>query len=175
MWLLIVWHPASRCQGCGAFLLCSDIFRQCFAGVFDVAGGRGSLSFALQVQHGVTCTVVDPRPPKPTKEQLRFLRQLQGPAACLQDLPMQPGQGPGQRELPEHIQAAFDEDFWSGPHARRLHAASLIVGLHPDQASTPGCMPDSVPGLGDGITSSACPHWNAWQCVMLASGRGDLH
>ena len=116
---------------------------RCCAGVVDVAGGRGSLSFALQVQHGVTCTVVDPRLPKPTKEQLRYLQRPPGRAACPPDLAMQPILGQGWadrgRDLPEHIQAAFDEPFWSGPHAGRLKEASLIVGLHPDQASHPNC------------------------------------
>ena len=199
------------------------------AGVVDVAGGRGSLSFALQTVHGVNCTVVDPRPPKPTKEQLRFLqqplssiacssdtgmfsapRQSGGPvessiacpesmanaprqrtgraeasAACLDDahdaseqswsrsegassarcpqdmlgalgqslgtfmatssaassrnapraLGQSLGRAVGRACLPEHIQAAFDEELWTGPHAEELHASSVITGLHPDQAT----------------------------------------
>lgn len=125
---------------CSRTSLCCVDMRSACAGVVDVAGGRGSLSFALRVQHGVTCTVIDPRPPKPTKEHLRFLQRSSGSDACPIDLSGQPRQGRGRADgrgdLPEHIQAAFDEDFWSGAHAQRLHAASLVVGLHPDQAST---------------------------------------
>ena len=40
----------------------------------------------------------------------------------------QAGQG-----LSEHIQAAFNEELWSGQHAESLHEASLVIGLHPDQ------------------------------------------
>lgn len=175
------------------------------AGVVDVAGGRGSLSFALQTMHGVDCTIVDLRPPKPTKEQLRFLqlplcsiacsldtcsapRQgggwAAGSSACPQSMVNAPGQRTGRAEasaaclddmhdapeqsksddassalcrqralnslgqslgravgracLPEHIQAAFDEELWTGHHAGKLHASSVIIGLHPDQAS---CFP----------------------------------
>jgi len=176
------------------------------AGVVDVAGGRGSLSFALQTKHGVNCTVVDPRPPKPTKEQLRFLQRPHCGIACSSDTCGAPGQSgslaagstacpesmanaPGQRTgrakisaaclddthdapeqnwrksdgasntlcqhraldalgqspgravgracLPEHIQAAFDKELWAGHHADKLHASSVIIGLHPDQASFP--------------------------------------
>ena len=194
--------------------------------MLDVAGGRGSLSFALQSLHGVTCTVVDPRPPKPTKQQLRYLQQHRkllrsdtvasdaaevcqrvgrstaSPAGSVageaereltqasegapatradatedsaeparssasladaaEDAPgpfaapdealtvlagaaeqaagpprlsvgAQTGQG-----LSEHIQAAFNEELWSGQHAESLNEASLIIGLHPDQVR---CLP----------------------------------
>ena len=194
--------------------------------MLDVAGGRGSLSFALQSLHGVTCTVIDPRPPKPTKQQLRFLRQprkllrsdtvasdaakacqrvgrpsaspadsvageaereltqaSEGAPATRAD-PTEDGEGPAQflasladaaddapgpfaapdealavragaaehaagpteasvgaqsgHGLSEHIQAAFNEELWSGQHAEGLNDASLIIGLHPDQVR---CLP----------------------------------
>ncbi len=36
--------------------------------------------------------------------------------------------------LPDHIEAEFNEELWDGGHAARLQAASLVIGLHPDQA-----------------------------------------
>ena len=39
-----------------------------------------------------------------------------------------------QGTLPDHIEAEFNEELWNGEHAPRLQAASLVVGLHPDQA-----------------------------------------
>ena len=89
----------------------------------------------------------DCRPPKPTKEQMRY---LQGRSCALSQ--PQSHQGPWHQEtdqsqasqdanaraaktLPDHIQAAFNEVLWDGPHAERLQAASLIVGLHPDQVT----------------------------------------
>ena len=163
------------------------MWRRCCAGVVDVAGGRGSLAFALHAQHGVTCTVVDPRPPKPTKEQLRYLQRPLGQAACPLDLPKQPTNGQawagGKRDLPEHIQAAFDERLWNGPHAQRLHAASLIVGLHPDQASHPCCTPGRMlhmKGLGGASPRSnhSCDAWQgvrAFQKVPRRSVRPSHH
>lgn len=88
------------------------------------------------------------RPPKPTKEQMRYLqgrpralsqpqsyqsswRQNSGQAQAAQD-----ANATAAKALPDHIQAAFDAALWDGPHAERLQAASLVVGLHPDQVMT---------------------------------------
>ncbi|KAK9908082.1 hypothetical protein WJX75_002561 [Coccomyxa subellipsoidea] len=40
-----------------------------------------------------------------------------------------------QGTLPDHIEAEFNKELWNGEHAPRLQAASLVVGLHPDQAT----------------------------------------
>lgn len=47
-----------------------------FAGVLDIAGGSGALSFCLQTVHGVRCTTIDPRPAKLSKQQRRHMAQL---------------------------------------------------------------------------------------------------
>ena len=89
----------------------------------------------------------DCRPPKPTKEQARYLQgrscalsqpqshqssrhQETGQLAAAQD-----SHAKAAKALPDHIQAAFDEALWDGPHAGKLQAASLIVGLHPDEVA----------------------------------------
>ena len=36
--------------------------------------------------------------------------------------------------LPDHIEAEFNEELWHGEHAPRLQRASIVIGLHPDQA-----------------------------------------
>ena len=50
------------------------------AGVLDIAGGSGSLSFCLQTVHGVRCTTIDPRPAKLSKEAHRHLARLRAQA-----------------------------------------------------------------------------------------------
>ncbi len=194
--------------------------------MLDVAGGRGSLSFALQSLHGVSCTIIDPRPPKPTKEQLRFLRQPRkllhsdtaasgatvtiqrvgrssaspaasvagqaasrasggfpatrtdatedsagsaqfspSPADATEEEPRScaapdvafanlafaaelaagptevSGRAKSWHGLSEHIQAAFDEELWSGHYAESLNKSSLVIGLHPDQVR---CQPSAM-------------------------------
>jgi ubiquinone/menaquinone biosynthesis C-methylase UbiE len=41
------------------------------SGVFDIAGGRGNVSFELLVRNGIPSTLVDPRPQKLEKLQHR--------------------------------------------------------------------------------------------------------
>ncbi|KAG1678732.1 hypothetical protein FOA52_012771 [Chlamydomonas sp. UWO 241] len=45
------------------------------SGVLDVAGGRGALTFELVAVHGVRVTLVEPRPFKLDKSQIRWLRE----------------------------------------------------------------------------------------------------
>ena len=61
------------------------------AGVVDVAGGRGELSFELCQVRGIPCTVVDPRLPgcwRLSNRQQRFVRQAEKEGRAL----MQPAQ-----------------------------------------------------------------------------------
>ena len=87
------------------------------------------------------------RPPKPTKEQMRYLQGRSCALSQRQSHQSSRHQTTGQpqaaqyvsaeatKALPDHIQAAFSEALWDGPHAEKLQAASLIVGLHPDQVT----------------------------------------
>jgi hypothetical protein len=113
------------------------------SGVLDVAGGLGRLSFILQVEYvrsprsdirphrltlthvpqlvqKVKVTLIDPRKYKLTKKQ----------ATELKDHKM---------ELFDQIQDYFDENLYehSEEHAAMLQNSSLVVGLHPDQATEP--------------------------------------
>ena len=44
------------------------------------------------------------------------------------------GEGSLEGTLPDHIEAEFNEELWRGKHAPRLQRASIVIGLHPDQA-----------------------------------------
>ena len=44
-----------------------------------------------------------------------------------------------ETKVPGHITAHFNEQLWQGEHAAHLQAASIYVGLHPDQARCPTC------------------------------------
>ena len=99
-------------------------------GVLDVAGGQGQLSFELS-KRDYPCTIVDPRRLVEgsgwDKRRARYL-SLRGRIAA--EL--------GSRSQPTvaHLQTCFDAAFPSAPETRGAWlSASLIVGLHPDQAS----------------------------------------
>eukprot|EP00042_Codosiga_hollandica_P050976 m.619176 g.619176 ORF g.619176 m.619176 type:complete len:135 (+) comp58196_c0_seq4:702-1106(+) len=69
------------------------------SGVYDVAGGRGAVSFELHTKRGIHCTLIDPRERKLDKFQHRHLR-AHGGVLCPQlqrlfdpDLFIDPDQG----------------------------------------------------------------------------------
>uniref|UniRef100_A0A7S1I7R7 C3H1-type domain-containing protein n=1 Tax=Eutreptiella gymnastica TaxID=73025 RepID=A0A7S1I7R7_9EUGL len=125
-------------------------------GVLDVAGAGGDLSFQLRVRHGVHCTVVDPRDPqKLTRDQARqlkeeaqrpyihprrkeFLRpepppritEFFGPALLCGASSVPPGH------------RGYCSSQWGAPPANTeaalaLLGCSVVVGMHPDQATEP--------------------------------------
>ncbi|KAI8471675.1 MAG: hypothetical protein J3K34DRAFT_520358 [Monoraphidium minutum] len=65
------------------------------AGVLDVAGGRGAVTFELVVTHGVKCTLVEPRPFKLSKLQHKTLKGLGVAAQVVREAPP-PGEGGGE-------------------------------------------------------------------------------
>lgn len=81
------------------------------SGVLDVAGGNGKLSAALQKLGVRSCTIVDPKPLIASHEGavLVLAEALQGDGSALTD------------------------DLY--PHAQRIRNCSIIVGLHPDEAT----------------------------------------
>jgi len=100
-------------------------------GVLDVAGGRGELAFELTLGFGIPVTVVDPRPLKLSRPQFKRLKKvgLDGEAAkvWLHD------------RIP-NFQALLNEEFLENDEQRRrLETATVIVGLHPDEATGAIC------------------------------------
>ena len=106
----------------GLELLSSD------GGVLDVAGGQGQLSFQLS-KRDLPCCVVDPRPLgggtwEDRRAAYMAMRQKLSDA--------------GARPLPvvQHAQRLFNEDFLTHHDSAQLwQRASIIVGLHPDEAT----------------------------------------
>ena len=45
--------------------------------MLDVAGGRGDMSFELNVLRKVKCMTIDPRPPKLSKRQRKWMKKNQ--------------------------------------------------------------------------------------------------
>ena len=86
--------------------------------VLDIAGGRGDLSFELSVKHGVKCIIVDPRPQKFRKWQLKILKKNP------------------ELQAPQHIQDLFDDNLLQR-HDVDPDQVKLVVGLHPDEATEP--------------------------------------
>lgn len=101
-------------------------------GVLDVAGGRGEIAFELTLEHNVPVTVVDPRPRKLSRQQYKRLRAdvgVDGEEA--------------RRWLDAKVvsyQTYFDESFLEDPERGQVAAeASVVVGLHPDEATGAIC------------------------------------
>ncbi|KAL6757797.1 hypothetical protein V8C86DRAFT_2613633, partial [Haematococcus lacustris] len=91
------------------------------SGVLDVAGGRGALSFQLQVRHGVKVTLVEPRPLKLSRQQHRLLEQLQVSI------------GPAPTSYPA---ASVPTPAHKAGRADALDAAPSTVGLATDRDNT---------------------------------------
>lgn len=120
------------------------------SGVLDVAGGRGEVAFILHTVKGIPTTLIDPRPQKLSKKQHAQLQALaagdpaQGRPSVyvtrqdgvvmarrsLEDGRLFPGL------LPDQILMEFGPDLWHGStHGPMLQQCSLVIGLHPDQAT----------------------------------------
>eukprot|EP00761_Pharyngomonas_kirbyi_P007703 gb/GECH01007713.1/.p1 GENE.gb/GECH01007713.1/~~gb/GECH01007713.1/.p1 ORF type:complete len:468 (+),score=110.58 gb/GECH01007713.1/:1-1404(+) len=92
-------------------------YLQSGSGVLDVAGGKGIVSFELLYRYGIPSTVIDPREAKLKRKQVRKLRkaELKPPAVF--------------REM-------FNDEFVHNHHDL-VSNASLIIGMHPDEAAEP--------------------------------------
>lgn len=89
--------------------------------VLDVAGGRGDLCFELSALRGVPCVSVDPRGRKLSKRQRVFLKKQ--------------SDRDGDEQWGSHIRNLFDADFFAGSREDLKGRVSIIVGLHPDEAT----------------------------------------
>eukprot|EP01130_Rhizamoeba_saxonica_P012601 TRINITY_DN5340_c0_g1_i2.p1 TRINITY_DN5340_c0_g1~~TRINITY_DN5340_c0_g1_i2.p1 ORF type:complete len:250 (-),score=20.37 TRINITY_DN5340_c0_g1_i2:37-786(-) len=95
-------------------------------GVLDVAGGQGRLSTIFQVDYQVPTTMIDPRSLTFTDGQIkRFNLQLNDPDR--HDSPP---------SWPRQLNILFKDDFLEDDlHKRIFDSCSLILGMHPDEAT----------------------------------------
>ncbi|KAF9961735.1 kinetochore-associated Ndc80 complex subunit ndc80 [Mortierella alpina] len=149
------------------------------AGVLDVAGGRGDLSWELQTRQGIRSTVIEPRAGKGMRKwQRKWLEKFKASnsqsSRCSESdasdkavttvtmnegrvkredaEDQEPDEGkdlaglansiptamayPLQATEPDRIEAMMDDDFLR-VRERLVSEASILIGLHPDQATEP--------------------------------------
>uniref|UniRef100_K3WHT4 C3H1-type domain-containing protein n=1 Tax=Globisporangium ultimum (strain ATCC 200006 / CBS 805.95 / DAOM BR144) TaxID=431595 RepID=K3WHT4_GLOUD len=95
------------------------------AGVVDVAGGRGNVSFELWNKRKIPCTLIDPRPMKLSKMQFKYMKKLNKEKHEIND------------ELVPQKRDLFNvTTFLENPENEALvKNASILVGMHPDEAT----------------------------------------
>lgn len=84
--------------------------------ILDVAGGRGDLAFELGVKLGYNCQIVDPRPQKLKRWQIKVLKKNVDISA------------------PKHHTFMFDFNFFN-QCGIKPEDVCLITGMHPDEAT----------------------------------------
>eukprot|EP00475_Leptophrys_vorax_P039334 TRINITY_DN70900_c0_g2_i2.p1 TRINITY_DN70900_c0_g2~~TRINITY_DN70900_c0_g2_i2.p1 ORF type:complete len:318 (-),score=76.14 TRINITY_DN70900_c0_g2_i2:111-1064(-) len=95
--------------------------------VLDVAGGKGMLSYKLQVNHGIRRTmVIDPRVQKLPPKKAAFLAKLRRDHATDEDKN-------ADYEIPR-LGIPFDAGLIERPSSEVMNCG-LVLGLHPDQAT----------------------------------------
>ena len=100
----------------------------------DIAGGRGDLAFELSVKYDLKCVVIDPRQEKAffrKKYQRKRLKKC----------------GKEDQELYKTMNKEFNLEFFQS-HPDFKTSTSLVVGLHPDQATEPlfdSCLNLNIP------------------------------
>ncbi len=98
------------------------------SGVVDVAGGRGDVSCRLWGHHGIPCTIVDPRHTKLRKKQQRVVLQQRGGLEGIKRVRcVMPTSFGNAQEGEEAEEAKCLRET--------LRDCSLVVGMHPDQAT----------------------------------------
>ncbi|KAI9912114.1 hypothetical protein PsorP6_008980 [Peronosclerospora sorghi] len=99
-------------------------------GVVDVAGGRGSVAFELWNKRKLPCTLIEPRPIKLSKLQHKHMKKLQ-------QANEQSDEGYPTESLVPQVMALFNTDTFleKTEHVQLVEQASLIIGMHPDEAT----------------------------------------
>jgi hypothetical protein len=97
------------------------------SGVFDVAGGKGHLSFELHCINRIPCTLIEPRGPLQLHRRKRkvirkiLLKEAHNERALSPDF--------------KHIQKCFDQELCDRNESN-IRDCSIIIGMHPDEACT---------------------------------------
>lgn len=96
-------------------------------GVCDVGGGHGDVSVRLWCDHGIPCTVIEPRPVGLKRRQRKQVKQrgVEGVGRLMCE--MQAGRRSGDR--------AHEESEEKARLRERLEGCALIIGMHPDEAT----------------------------------------
>jgi len=84
--------------------------------ILDVAGGRGDLAFELAVKLGFDCQIVDPRPQKLKRWQVKYLKK---------NVNVSP---------PVHHTKMFEPTFFQQENIDPK-TVRLVIGMHPDEAT----------------------------------------
>ncbi|KAK1932538.1 hypothetical protein P3T76_012122 [Phytophthora citrophthora] len=110
-------------------------------GVVDVAGGKGDIPIQLWIQRGIPTTLIDPRPMKLGK----YNRKLVAKAETTKG-----------RKMSRQLLRCLDEETLK-LHSELFADCSLLVGMHPDEATE--AIVDSALALGKPFAIVPC-------CVM---------
>ena len=111
--------------------------------ILDIAGGKGEVAFECSILRGLRTIVLDPRPVKTTKKQLRQLKfRLEAQLKVGKGLQVSPlcrflyHKRYAARAI-DSIQTWFYEDFATLKieEIELVRSASILVGLHPDSAT----------------------------------------
>ena len=111
--------------------------------ILDIAGGKGEVAFECSILRGLRTIVLDPRPVKTTKKQLRQLKfRLEAQLKVGKGLQVSPlcrflyHKRYAARAI-DSIQTWFYEDFATlkTEEIELVQNASILVGLHPDSAT----------------------------------------
>ncbi|OUM62796.1 hypothetical protein PIROE2DRAFT_61668 [Piromyces sp. E2] len=123
------------------------------SGVLDIAGGRGATSFELTINHKVHSTLLEPRPAKLDKKQMRLLYDLKKKALLNNNNEnitekekeeiSQNQDNNGNEDSKNEINVnnndvnnnIDDKNTDSKPKRFKLKKISILIGLHPDQAT----------------------------------------
>jgi hypothetical protein len=92
--------------------------------VFDIAGGKGYLSFELHCVNRIPSTLIEPRGPlqlhRRKRKQMRRILQKEGDTILSPDF--------------KHIMQFYDQTTWDRNESN-IADCSIIVGMHPDEAT----------------------------------------
>jgi len=123
------------------------------AGVLDVAGGRGGLSFQLHCHMDIRCTLLEPRCVELKSHQRRHLKK-HPELGCY-----------------AHVRARLDESFEATDEGRDLlRHCSVLVGLHSDEA-TEAIVAAAVKHRKPFAVVPCCVFPNVFSMRRLADGR----